>query len=353
MSINDQDTINNTSITDRASSSSSSGIISILPNLVNVYIGTFLCMMGNIGCIGNIIVFQSQAFRSRAYTIYLFAETIFDIFVIDIVLLTRVIEKGYGIPVYNSPYDFICKIRQTGSYYFVLVSFTFFTLATLDRVLCAQRSNSFRKWSNRVTLAYKMVIISILFWFILLCHRLYVYTAVKSKCNPRFDWYDEIDNYIEAVIMEICPLITVFVLAYLLRRSLRNAIERQTNVATAGTQVNTTKRSQLQQIDSQITLMLLLQSIMAIISFLPYGLYVLYNHITTSWNKSTLQVAIEKIIAELTHTLLYTFFASSFHISMISSSGFRREVKRIVLMQKKIHPIYTQAANTVTIQPQY
>ncbi|CAF4213269.1 unnamed protein product, partial [Adineta steineri] len=131
------------------------------------------------------------------------------------------------------------------------------------------------------------------------------------------------------------------------------AIERQTNVATAGTQVNTTKRSQLQQIDSQITLMLLLQSIMAIVSFLPYGLYVLYSHITASWSKSTLQVAIEKIIAELTHTLLYTFFASSFHISMISSSGFRREVKRIVLMQKKIHPIYTQTANTVAIQPQY
>lgn len=132
--------MNNTTTLLRASGSTSS-ILTAMPYIVNIWIGTFLVVMGNIGCIGNVIVYQSPIFRKQAYAKYLFAETISDIFVINLVLLTRVIEKGYGIPVYTTRYDYICRIRQTGSYYFVLTSFSYYALATLDRVLSAQRSN--------------------------------------------------------------------------------------------------------------------------------------------------------------------------------------------------------------------
>ena len=46
--------------------------------------------------------------------------------------------------------------------------------------------------------------------------------------------------------------------------------------------------------------------------------------------------------------LLYTFFASGFYISIISSSGFRREIKRIFRMNK-IHASYDETANNATI----
>lgn len=132
--------MNNATTVLRASSSTAD-ILTTMPYLVNIWIGTFLVVMGNIGCVGNIIVFHSATFRKQAYTVYLFAETISDFFVINLVLLTRMIEKGYGIPVYTTRYEYICKIRQMSSYYFVLTSFTLFTFATLDRILSTQRSN--------------------------------------------------------------------------------------------------------------------------------------------------------------------------------------------------------------------
>ncbi|UJR18019.1 hypothetical protein I4U23_004920 [Adineta vaga] len=319
----------NNSPTILRASSSTGGILTAMPYLINIWIGTFLVIMGNIGCIGNIIVFQSSTFRKQAYTVYLIAETISDCFVINLVLLTRVIEKGYGIPVYTTRYEYICKIRQMSSYYFVLTSFTFFTLATLDRILSTQRSNWLRKWSNRVSLAYKMVFACVVIWLLLIGHRFFIYTLVNGKCNPQFVIYDEIDHYIEAIIMEFGPLLIVFTLTYLLRKSLRKVIQRQAN--------------------SQITLMLMLQSIVAIISFLPYGIEIIYDHVTETYDKSSFHLAIDKIIGQLTHTLLYAFFASSFHISIISSSGFRREIKRI-LQRKKVYPGQTDIAITATIK---
>ncbi|UJR18160.1 hypothetical protein I4U23_005060 [Adineta vaga] len=336
--------LQNNSTTILRASSSTGGILTVMPYLINIWIGTFLVIMRNIGCIGNIIVFQSSTFRKQAYTVYLFAETISDCFVINLVLLTRVIEKAYGIPVYTTRYEYICKIRQMSSYYFVLTSFTFFTLATLDRILSTQRSNWLRKWSNRVSLAYKMVFACVVIWLLLIGHRFFIYTLVNGKCNPQFVIYDEIDHYIEAIIMEFGPLLIVFTLTYLLRKSLRKVIQRQASIAAI-----VGKQSRIQQIDSQITLMLMLQSIVAIISFLPYGIEIIYDHVTETYDKSSFHLAIDKIIGQLTHTLLYAFFASSFHISIISSSGFRREIKRI-LQRKKVYPGQTDIAITATLK---
>ncbi|CAF1192077.1 unnamed protein product [Adineta ricciae] len=324
-------------------SRSTSDILTAMPYIVNIFIGTFLVVMGNIGCIGNVIVYRSPIFCNQAYAKYLLAETISDFFVINLVLLTRVIEKGYGIPVYTTRYDFICRIRQTGSYYFVLTSFSYYTLATLDRILSAQRSYWLRKWNNRISLAYKLIVACAIIWLLLIGHRLFIYALVHGKCNPQVAVYDQVNNYIEAIVMELGPLIIVFTLAYLLKRSLRNIIQRPTASITIG------KHSRVHHIDSQITLMLLLQSIVAIISFLPYGIETLYDHITETWYKTSLQLAIEKIIGQIAHTLLYTFSASSFHISIISSHGFRREIKRI-LRKKMIHPLPTTPTFTAKIR---
>jgi hypothetical protein len=136
----DQDTMT-AATTIAPTSSTISNTILEMPSLANIWLGTFLFIMGNLGCIGNVLVLQSQTFRNRAYTIYLFSEAISDFFLMNLVLLTRVIEKGFGIPVYDSSYVSICKIRQTSAYYFQLTSFTLFSFATIDRILSTQRSN--------------------------------------------------------------------------------------------------------------------------------------------------------------------------------------------------------------------
>ncbi|CAF1681690.1 unnamed protein product [Adineta ricciae] len=312
-------------------------ILSISVNIY-IYLGIFLLILGNIGCFGNLLIYQTRSFRHQAFSIYIICETLSDFIVLNLIFLTRIIENGFHIPLQHI-YTFLCKFRQFGEYYFPLCSFTFFTLTSIDRILSTQRSNTFRKWSNRVSLAYKIVFITILIWFLILFHRFIVFEIIDNNCDSISNLYDIIDHYLEAILLEIFPLIIVFILVFLLRRSLKTIVEHQINIISIKRQ-----QTQLQNIDSQLTLMLLLQSIIAIISFLPYGCRLLYKQIIHSYHVTSLYEIIDNIIGALIRILSFTFFASSFYISLISNNGFRREIKRL-FRNNEIHPFIGEPVN--------
>ena len=107
---------------------------------LNIWLGSFLWIMGNIGCIGNMIVFGSRSFRNRAFSIYLLSETISNFFYFNFVLATRILQKGFRIPITNR-FTIICKLREFATDWSNQVSFTLFSFATIDRILSAQRLN--------------------------------------------------------------------------------------------------------------------------------------------------------------------------------------------------------------------
>jgi hypothetical protein len=117
------------------------GALLAAPYQLNIWFGSFLWITGNFGCFGNMIVFRSRTFRDRAYSIYLFSEAISDFLYFNFALLTRILQKGFQIPIMTR-YDIICKFRQFESVWGNQVSFTLFTFATIDRLLSAQRLNS-------------------------------------------------------------------------------------------------------------------------------------------------------------------------------------------------------------------
>ena len=109
------------------------------PFQLNIWLGLFILVTGNISSIGNLMVFTSRSFRTRACSIYLIAESVSTLVCFDFVLMTRVIQKGFRLPIINR-YEAICKLRQFLSQYSVDVAFTFFALATIDRLLSTHRS---------------------------------------------------------------------------------------------------------------------------------------------------------------------------------------------------------------------
>jgi hypothetical protein len=114
-------------------------VLHSMPYQLNIWLGLILWFTGNIGCVGNIIVFRSQSFRHRAYSIYLFWAAMCDIYYFNYVLLTRILAKGFGISLMNY-FTTMCKVREFSSIWGNVVSFSLFTLATVDRLLSAQRS---------------------------------------------------------------------------------------------------------------------------------------------------------------------------------------------------------------------
>ncbi|CAF3905417.1 unnamed protein product [Rotaria magnacalcarata] len=130
---------------------------------------------------------------------------------------------GFQIHV-TTRYDVICKLRQFFSIWGNQVSFTLFSLATLDRLLSTQRAHS-------------------------------NFTA-------------------------ICPPVAVIVLTYLLIRSVRNVIQRQIISGNNAQAATVAYRSNLEQMDSRLTSMLILQSMIVIITYIPFAAELVYTNVT-------------------------------------------------------------------------
>ncbi|CAF4311978.1 unnamed protein product [Rotaria sp. Silwood2] len=334
-------------------SSNISSALLAAPYQLNIWFGSFIWLAGNIGCIGNMLVFRSPAFRKQAYSIYLLAEAMSDFLYFNFGLIIRILQQGFQIPL-TTNYNIICKLRQFISIWSNQVSFSLFSFAIIDRLLSTQRSNIYRQWSNRVTLAYKMCITCVVFWLLFIGHRLILYNVINGKCAPSLKLYAYIDNCMEVVFKAIYPPIVMIVLAYLLIRSVRNVIKRKISHSNNRPSVTIPCRSVLQQIDSRLTFMLILQSIIATLTFIPYAAERIYKNITEDWPKSALQNAQESIFVELTHLLSYTFFASSFYVSIISNCGFRRELKNFFRKSHHNNPrmrtnniFYTSPTNNI------
>ena len=126
---------------DNTSAANVSNTLLILPAQLNIYLGLFLWTAGNLGCLGNIFVFSSRRLRERAFAIYLLAEATSNLVYFNFLLLTRILQRGFQLPI-STRFDALCKIRQFDSVWNHVVSLSFFSLATIDRILALQRENS-------------------------------------------------------------------------------------------------------------------------------------------------------------------------------------------------------------------
>ena len=162
-------------------------------------------------------------------------------------------------------------------------------------------------------------------WFLLLSHRFIFYSSSNASCLPEMGIYERYDAYFEIIMSGICPPIILFILDLFIWRNVRHIVQRRRISPTAATPtVLGIHHFNLQQMDSQITRMILLQSCVAIPSFLPYGFQTLYTSVTRNWSKSESQIAWENIFIELIVLMSYIFFGTSFYVSFSSSNGFRK-----------------------------
>jgi hypothetical protein len=186
---------------------------------------------------------------------------------------------------------------------------------------------AYRQWSNRVSFAYKMVPMVALFWFSFVGHRLILYSSASGSCIPKQGIYEQYDSYFEVIMSGVLPPVLLLGLGCLLLRSVRKVAHRR--VAPSGLVIQVTIGANLtyiQQIDGQLTTMLLLQTFVAIPSFLPFGAQNLYSNITQNWYKSPLRLAWENVIIETIRLFSYLFYSTSFYVSAFSSRGFRKQV---------------------------
>ena len=195
-------------------------------------------------------------------------------------------------------------------------------------------------------LAYKMSAGSFIFWLILVGHRLILYSAQNGSCSSLAGFYNVFDNYLEVVFVGFCPPILTSILAYLLIKSVRSVMHRKVAPENHSAQPTFIPRTILQQMEAKLTMMLILQSVITIITYVPYAIELIYTNATQYLPKSALRKAQEKVFVELMHVVSYAFFASSFYVSIMSNVGFRRQIKNIFIKRQEIEVTTTTQMGT-------
>lgn len=147
------------------------------------------------------------------------------------------------------------------------------------------------------------------------------------------------DTYLDVSLSGVGSPLVVIVLACILGKNIRSVIKRQARRNTVAPATLTSIQSHNQQIELQLTIMLWLQSILAIINYVPFAVYILYYMFTSEWNKSPLRVAWERLIIAFIRLSSYLFAAGSFYISLVSYNGFREQLKNSFNIGTAIHPV--------------
>lgn len=207
---------------------------------------------------------------------------------------------------------------------------------------CFSSSIAFRRWGNRVTLAYKIIPIVFCIWFVLIGHRLFLYNISLGICLAYSDVYEKYNTYFEIIVSAVCPPILLIILGILLLKSVKQIAQRRIIPAVSFVPARNVNQRYINKIDGQITTMLILQIFIAVPSFLLGGCQLIYSNTTEYWDKTPLQVAWENLLYEIIRLLFFAFYSTSFYISFISSRGFRRQILRS-LSRKHVH---AHVANT-------
>lgn len=179
-----------------------------------------------------------------------------------------------------------------------------------------------------------MIIVIPLFWFLLICHRIILYRIQDRICGPPGGFYAYYDNYFQVAFSSFSPSIVMSILAYLLIKSVRDVVRRQIVPISDKPKIAVPNKSMIHQIDTKLTFMLILESFIAIVTYIPYALQLTYSNITQNWYKSPLRLAWESVFTELIHLCSYIFFASSFYVLISSNVGVRRMFKRLLTRKR-------------------
>ncbi len=199
-----------------------------------------------------------------------------------------------------------------------------------------------------------MIFIIPLFWFLFVVHRIILYQIQDEVCQPPQGLYAYFDNYFQVIFSSLGPSIVMSILAYLLIKNVRGVVRRRIMPVNDIQSTVNRNSSMINQMDKQLTIMLVSESLITIITYVPYAIELTYINITQDWYKTPLRLAWESVCIETIHLFSYIFFATSFYVSIISNVGFRRKLEGLLGIKKhrQISIVLKNQANA-THQPNH
>ncbi|CAF3557662.1 unnamed protein product [Rotaria sp. Silwood1] len=237
------------------------------------------------------------------------------------------LQYGYNIQTINIVVWF-CKIRYYFFYVFVGIPRYFIILASIDRYLASSSDMHRRRWSTP-KIAIRLIIGNVLFWCIIYIHIPIFYEIQNGDCSFRKGIYSIFFCIYLLIESGIIPPLMMLIFGLLtlnnIRRSKRNIRPIQVVDVTASLQFNRISKK-----DLQLSKMLFNQICLWIILNMLNPCYLLYRTMTINDTKSSVRLAVELFINNMSYSSIYLEFSLTFFIYTLSSPLFRRELKKLM-----------------------
>jgi hypothetical protein len=229
-----------------------------------LYVGYFLLIIGIFGNSMNIYILSAvTSYRSTPSTFYFLIGSVYNLIIIIVSLISRIMETGYGLELSNSSIIW-CKIRQ----YFItsisIIPVYCQCFATIDRFLITSQHQRLRQYSTIKQVYW----ISICLTIICLIHGIpfYLYYDISPKTHQCSSMNDTLSFYLPIFVLVIflfIPTTLTIIFGFLTYRNVKQL-----------------RGCYNQHIDRQITLMICMQIILIIWSTIPYGIFTIYSLVT-------------------------------------------------------------------------
>jgi hypothetical protein len=240
-----------------------------------------------------------------------------------------------------------CKIRGYLFQICLMLSRWYVAFACIDRCAFTSENARLRRFANK-RIAYRVIIVIIIFWSIICSHRLIFYSIKGNICG--------IVNNIGAALYHsayviigggILPSMIMIICACLIRRNLAHKQQRRAQLSLPHHKDNS--------IDHQVLRILFLQIICYIIFIIPQLGNLVFNTISVTMpNRSQDHLAIEQFVSFIAECILYLFPVTSFYLYTLTSRTFRNELIKffrsmfVPCLGNRIRPTRN---NTATINP--
>jgi hypothetical protein len=267
--------------------------LSSIGQYITIYVGFFIVIIGVVGNGINIFIFSSvHNYRTTPCTFYFLIASIYNIGYITINLISRIVIAGYEIDLTRTSISW-CKIRQFFIHTLVLLTLSCSCLATIDQFFVTSRSANHRRFSN-IKWAHRIVIIVSIFWCLYGIPYLVLYniSPVTTTCvtvNTLFANYVPVNLIL---LLFVVPIVVMVSFGYLTYRN-----------------IHLTRGLANQHADRQLIRMTLIQVVLVVICYGPYGISTAYSVITLGISQDANQAMIESFVGTIIILLSYIYYS--------------------------------------------
>ncbi|CAF2944207.1 unnamed protein product [Rotaria sp. Silwood2] len=321
--------------------------LNIIANKLMSIAGILMIIFGTVGNILSIFVFTKWSYlrrgvnennnnsRTNNSALYLLVSSWANLIIILFPLVTRVAFDGYGFLVAQDTVLILCKFRYYVLFTFDLLSLGCICMALVDRYLISSKQVHLRQLTptKRQT---KQLIFLVTFLLALHSIPLLFYWDVTSKgiCRIFSPFYSNYFIFAFQIILHgIIPIGFLSVFGVLIYKQLR-MIKKQSSI-------NSNMNA-----DKQASCMILLTSISAMLSSIPYSIEQTYYVVVG--NDDFHQSSIVFLCHVISSILFYMNVVTSFYIYYFSTPNFRKEVHKLILC-KTVDRHFTSINNQVVV----